>query len=142
MRLAPLLLTAFILGASFVATSVPSVSAAEFGTRNDAVAMVQRVQEKFKKEGPDATFKAINNKVFLDRDLYPWVYRLSDGMNMADARFPAVRGKQLIDLRDQDGKFITREWIRIAETPPNRGWSNYRWPNPITNTVDDISSWI
>jgi TRAP-type uncharacterized transport system substrate-binding protein len=142
MRLVPLLLTALILGASFVATSVPSVSAAEFGTRNDAVAMVQRVQEKFKKEGPDATFKAINNKVFLDRDLYPWVYRLSDGMNMADARFPAVRGKQLIDLRDQDGKFITREWIRIAETPPNRGWSNYRWPNPINNTVDDISSWI
>ena len=142
MRLAPLLLTALILGASFVATSVPSVSAAEFGTRNDAVAMVQRVQEKFKKEGPDATFKAINNKVFLDRDLYPWVYRLSDGTNMADARFPAVRGKQLIDLRDQDGKFITREWIRIAETPPNRGWSNYRWPNPITNTVDDISSWV
>jgi uncharacterized protein len=142
MRLAPLLLTALILEASFVATSVPSVSAAEFGTRNDAVAMVQRVQEKFKKEGPDATFKAINNKVFLDRDLYPWVYRLSDGMNMADARFPAVRGKQLIDLRDQDGKFITREWIRIAATPPHRGWSNYRWPNPVTNTVDDISSWI
>src|SRR5215510_7601519 len=72
MRLAPLLFTVLIPGASFVATSVPSVSAAECGTRNEAVAMVQRVQEKFKKEGSEATFKASNNKVFLDRNLYPW----------------------------------------------------------------------
>ena len=28
--------------------------AAEFGTRTEAVAMVKRVQERFKKEGPEA----------------------------------------------------------------------------------------
>ena len=122
MRLASVLLAALIFGASFVATSVLSVSAAEFGTRDEAIAMVRRVQEKFRKDGPDATFKAINNKAFVDRDLFPWVYRLSDGTNMANALVPAVRGKQLIDLKDQDGKFITREWIRIATTPPYRGW--------------------
>jgi TRAP-type uncharacterized transport system substrate-binding protein len=142
MRLASVLLAALIFAASFVATSVLSVSAAEFGTRDEAIALVRRVQEKFRKDGPDATFKAINNKAFVDRDLFPWVYRLSDGTNMANALFPAVRGKQLIDQRDQDGKFITQEWIRIATTPPNRGWSNYRWPNPVTNTVDDNSGWI
>ncbi len=142
MRLVPVLLPALIFGASFVATSLQSVFAVEFGTRDEATAMARRVQEKFRKDGPDATFKAINNKAFVDRDLYPWVYRLSDGTNMADALFPAVRGKHLIDLKDQDGKFITREWIRIATTPPYHGWSNYRWPNPVTNTVDDISSWI
>jgi uncharacterized protein len=142
MRLAPILLAALIFGASFVATSVLSVSAAEFGTRDEAIAMARRVQDKFRKDGPDATFKAINNKAFVDRDLFPWVYRLSDGTNMANALFPAVRGKQLIDLKDQDGKFITREWIRIATTPPYHGWSNYRWPNPVTNGVDDNSGWI
>ncbi len=142
MRLAPVLLAALIFAASFVATSVLSVSAVEFGTRDEAIAMVRRVQEKFRKDGPDATFKAINNRAFVDRDLFPWVYRLSDGTNMANALFPAVRGKQLIDLKDQDGKFITQEWIRIATTPPYHGWSNYRWPNPVTNTVDDNSSWI
>jgi len=142
MRLASVLLAALIFGASLVATSVLSVPAAEFGTRDEAIAMVRRVQERFLKDGPDATFKAINNRVFVDRDLFPWVYRLSDGTNMANALFPAVRGKHLIDQRDQDGKFITQEWIRIATTPPYRGWSNYRWPNPLTNTVDDTSSWI
>src|SRR5262249_33242658 len=62
MRLAPILLAALLFGASFVATSVLSVSAAEFGTRDEAIAMVRRVQEKFRKDGPDATFKAINSK--------------------------------------------------------------------------------
>jgi len=142
MRLAPVVLAALILAASFVATSVLSVSAVEFGTRDEAIAMVRRVQEKFKKDGPDATFKAIDNKAFVERDLFPWVYRLSDGTNMANALVPAVRGKQLIDLKDQDGKFITREWIRIATTPPYHGWSNYRWPNLVTKAVDDNSSWI
>src|SRR5258708_10362535 len=142
MRLAPLLLAAWIFEASFVATAVLAVSAAEFGTRDEAIAMVRRVQDRFRKDGPDATFKAINNKAFVDRDLFPWVYRLSDGTNMANALVPAVRGKELIDLKDQDGKFITREWIRIATTAPYHGWSNYRWPNPVTNTVDDNSSWI
>src|SRR5689334_9977736 len=100
MRLAPVLLAALIFGTSFAATSALSVSAAEFGTRDEAIAMVRRVQEKFKKDGPDATFKAINSKAFVDRDLFPWVYRLSDGTNMANALVPAVRGKQLIDLKD------------------------------------------
>jgi TRAP-type uncharacterized transport system substrate-binding protein len=140
MRLARAFLAAF--GTSFVATSVLPLSAAEFGSRDEAIAMVRRVQEKFRKDGPDATFKAINNKAFVDRDLFPWVYRLSDATNMANALFPAVRGKQAIDLKDQDGKFITQEWIRIATTPPYRGWSNYRWPNPVTNTDDDNSAWI
>ena len=143
MRLAPVLLAVLIFEAALVSTSVLSVSAAEYGTRDDAIAMVRRVQGKFKKDGPDATFKAINARTtWVDRDLFPWVYRLSDGTNVANALFPALRGRQLIDLKDQDGKFIAQEWIRIATTPPYHGWSNYRWPNPVTNTADDNSAWI
>jgi hypothetical protein len=85
MRLAPVLCAAFLFGVSFAATSELSVSAAEFGSRDEAMAMVRRVQEKFRKDGPDATFKAINGKAFVDRDLFPWVYRLSDGTNMVAA---------------------------------------------------------
>ena len=141
MRLAPILLAALIFGASFVATSVLPLSAAEFGTRDEAIAMVRRVQEKFRKDGPDATFKAINNKAFVDRDLFPWVYRLSDGTNMANALVPAVRGKELIDLKDQDGKYLIREMIHIAGGP-GFGWVNYKWPNPINNKIEDKTSYV
>src|SRR5277367_6779827 len=39
-----------------VIVAIPA-GAAEFGTRDEATAMVRRVQQKFRKEGPDATFR-------------------------------------------------------------------------------------
>jgi len=41
-----------------LALSAFAADAAQFGTREEAVAMVKRVQEKFKKDGPAATFAA------------------------------------------------------------------------------------
>jgi hypothetical protein len=43
--------SALIFAMSSVTTCVLPVHAAEFGTRDEAVAMVRRVQEKFRKEG-------------------------------------------------------------------------------------------
>jgi hypothetical protein len=44
---------------AMLALAASMASAAEFGTRDEAIAMVKRVQERFKKDGPDATFAAI-----------------------------------------------------------------------------------
>src|SRR5215813_13951683 len=130
------ILSAFLMGA------LPA-GAAEFGTRDEAVAMVKRVQAKFKKEGADATFRAINNKApgFADRDLYPFVTELT-GLCVANGVTPAVRGKNLLDLKDQDGKFMIQEFVRTASTPPGHGWVDYRWLNPVTKTIEDKSAWI
>jgi TRAP-type uncharacterized transport system substrate-binding protein len=142
MRLAAVVFSALILGASLAATSVHRLRAAEFGTRDEAVAMVRRVQEKFKKEGPEATFRAINNGAFNDRDLYPWVHTIDGTLHVANGAFPQIRGKNLHDMRDQDGKFTTQEFMRIASTPPYHGWSDFRWLNPKTNTIEDKSAWV
>ena len=132
----------WILGASLAATSMLQVQAAEFGTRDEAVAMVRRVQEKFKKDGPDATFRAINSGAFNDRDLYPWVHTIDGTLHVANGAFPGIRGKNLHDMKDQDGKFTTQDFMRIATTPPYHGWSDFRWRNPQTNTIDDKSAWV
>jgi len=63
----------------------PDPAAAEFGTREEAVAMVKRVVEKFAQSGAEATFKAVNDKsdpAFHDRDLYPFIYDLK-GVDVA-----------------------------------------------------------
>src|SRR5260370_25934026 len=75
MRLAVVVLSAILI----FATSALPAGAAEFGTREEALTMVRRVQEKFKKDGPEATFRAINNRApgFADRDLYPFVTELT-----------------------------------------------------------------
>jgi uncharacterized protein len=142
MRFAAAVLSTVVFGVSFVATSVLPGRAAEFGTRDEAVAMVRRVQEKFKKEGVDATVRAINNGAFNDRDLYPWLGKLDGTLNLANGVSPVLRGKNLHDMKDQDGKFTTLDFVRIANTPPYRGWSDFRWLNPKTNTVEDKSAWI
>lgn len=56
-------------------------AAAEFGTKEEAVAMVKRVQAQFKKDGAEATFKAVSDKsikTYHDRDLYPFIYHCSE----------------------------------------------------------------
>jgi signal transduction histidine kinase len=120
-----------------------SASAAENGTKDEAVQMVKRVQAMFAKDGADATFKAVSDKSvvqFHDRDLYPFVYDLS-GTCVAHGARPALIGKNLIDLKDQDGKYLIRELVDIANGRGS-GWVNYKWPNPLTNKIEDKSSYV
>ena len=131
-----------LLTIAVLAASAFTAHAGQFGTRDEAVAMVKRVQEKFKKEGPEATFGAINAGQFNDRDLYPFVHTIDGTLHVANGAFPGIRGKNLHDMRDQDGKFTTQDFMRIATTPPYQGWSDFRWRNPKTNTIDDKSAWI
>jgi cytochrome c len=120
-----------------------SPSAAEFGSKAEAVAMVKRVQAMFAKDGADATFKAVSDKSvaeFHDRDLYPFIYDMS-GICVAHGARPALIGKNLIDLKDQDGKYLIREMVDIANETGS-GWIDYKWPNPLTNKIEDKSSYV
>jgi uncharacterized protein len=144
MRSAAVAVSALIFATFLFAASVLPLAATEFGTRDEAVAMVRHVQEKFKKDGPEATFRAINSNApgFMDRDLFPYVHKL-DGTQLVAAGFPAsIRGKNLHDLKDQDGKYFVQEFVKVATTPPYHGWVDYRFLNPKTNTIDDKSAWI
>jgi TRAP transporter TAXI family solute receptor len=131
------LLTTVIFSASAF-----TAKAAQFGTRDEAVALVKRVQEKFKKDGPEKTFAAVNAGQFNDRDLYPFIHTIDGTLHVANGAWPGIRGKNLHDMRDQDGKFTTQDFMRIATTQPFHGWSDFRWRNPKTGTVDEKSAWI
>ena len=133
---------AFVLFAALLATGVPA-TAATYGTRDEAVAMVKRVQAEFKKAGAQATFKEVSDKstkAFHDRDLYPFIYNLS-GVCVAHGARPALIGRNLIDLKDQDGKYLIREMVAIAKGKGD-GWVDYKWPNPLNNKIEDKSSYI
>jgi cytochrome c len=138
----PMRLIAVFLVAVMTAIAWPA-AAADYGTKAEAVAMVKRVEEMFKQEGADATFKAVSDpstKAFHDRDLYAFVYDLS-GICVAHGSRPVLIGKNLVDIKDQDGKYLIREMIKIATTSGN-GWVDYKWPNPQTNKIEDKSSYV
>jgi hypothetical protein len=122
---------------------VPPVGAAEFGTKAEAVAMVKRAQEMYKTAGPEATFKAVTDKsvaTFHDRDLYPFIYDMA-GVNVAHGAKPALVGKNLIGLKDQGGKLLVQE-LRDVARDKGSGWVDYKWPNPITNKIEEKSSYV
>jgi signal transduction histidine kinase len=133
------MLRAFLTIFVGLALITPSQSA-ELGTRDEAVAMVKRLQEKFKKDGSDATFKAITQQAaeFQDRDLYVFVYDMN-GINVAHGANSALVGENRINLRDQQGKFLIRELISVAKNFGS-GWIDYCWSNPVS--VEDKSGYV
>jgi signal transduction histidine kinase len=133
---------AVLVFASLMALTA-SAGAADHGTRAEAVAMVKRVQAEFKKAGAEATFKEVDDKSaksFHDRDLYPFIYDLK-GVCVAHGARPVLIGKNLIDLKDQDGKYLIREMVKLAHGP-GHGWIDYKWPSPLTNKIEDKSSYV
>ena len=108
----------------------------QHGSKDEAVAMVKRVEDIFNKEGAAATFKAVSDpstKAFHDRDLYPFIYDLS-GVCVAHGARPALIGKNLIDIKNQ-------EMIDLVKGPGS-GWVDYKWPTPQTNRIEDKSSYV
>jgi uncharacterized protein len=134
-----------VVGLTMILLSIiaaQSTSAVEFGTREEAKAMVKRVQDKFKRDGAEATFRAITDrsKAFHDRDLYPFVYDLN-GVNVADGAKSELVGKNLIDFKDQNGKLLIRDMIELVNGTGG-GWVNYRWASPSTNNIEDKSAYV
>lgn len=127
--------------AVLLAGSVAAVAAEpEHGSREQAMAMVKRVEAMFQKDGADATFKAVTGKAFNEADLYPFVYKLDGTDCVAHGANPAMIGKNLIDLKDQDGKFLIRELSEVATK--GSGWVDYKWPNPLTKLIEAKSSYV
>jgi TRAP-type uncharacterized transport system substrate-binding protein len=131
-----------LVSLAIFALAASTVGAADFGTRDEAVAMVKRVQEKFKKDGPDATFAAITGKIheFHDRDLYPYVLNF-DCVVQAHGTRKELVGKSLYEFRDQDGKFVARDTVELAKTL-GHGWTDFRWTNPQTGQVEAKSTYV
>jgi len=130
------------VAATAVAATAPAARGGGFGTRDDAVALVKRVQEKFRKDGPEATYQAITAKTreFHDRDLYAYVYDFNGKVLAHGARADLV-GQNLIDFKDRTGKLVVREMVDVAQNQGS-GWIAYRWTNPITKRAEDKIAYV
>ncbi|MCU6434464.1 cache domain-containing protein [Undibacterium sp. Jales W-56] len=117
------------------------VLAAEHGTANEAKAMVQKTIDAMKKSGVQATIAEINKHdgQYSDKDLYVVVYDLN-GKNLAHLN-PRMIGKDMIDLKDEDGKFFIKERLDIAKKKGS-GWQDYKFLNPLSKQIEPKSMYI
>ncbi len=124
-----------------MACAMSVASAAERGTKEEAVAMVKRAVLYLKANGKEKAYAEFMspNGSFQDRDLSITATRI-DGLSMAHQN-PRVVGKNVIDLKDVDGKMFIRGYIEVAKSA-GHGWVDYKWPNPVTKAVESKSTYV
>src|SRR5215470_8106666 len=129
---------------ALLASSNPVSAVSEFGSRDEAVAMVHRVQDMYKKLGLEATVQAVRRKApgTIDRDLYAYIIDFN-GLVVANGAIPTMTpGTNLINFRDQNGKYVMRAELEVCKGPQARGWVDFRWLSPATQTIDDKSAYL
>ena len=126
-------------------TAPGATLAAEQGSRDEAVALVKKAAAYLKDNGKAKALAEFNKPSgqFIDRDLYIFAYSANgDGTNLADGANSALVGKNLIDLRDADGKAIVKTFIEVGNSKTGSGWVEYKWANPLTKAVQPKASYI
>lgn len=131
------------IGAAIVAVGlgVGTVQAQDNGTRDEAKAMVDAAVEHAKKVGPDQAFKDFTdkeNKTWRKKDLYVFAYNL-EGVNVAHGANDKLVGKNLIEMKDPNGKFLIKE-LRDAAVKGG-GWVEYEWPHPQSKKIESKISY-
>jgi signal transduction histidine kinase len=126
------------LAALVAALLVPlALHAAEGGaTEADATAMVKKGVAFIKANGKDKGYAEISNKSgqFKHQDLYLVVYGL-DGTVLAHGANEKMIGKNLIDLKDVDGKAFVRERVELGKAKASF-WQDYKFTNPETKKIE------
>lgn len=57
-----------------------------------------------------------------------------DGVWLAYPPRPAGVGKNVLNAKDADGKFLVKDMINVSKTKGS-GWVEYRWLDPKTNKI-------
>ena len=127
------LLAAFALAG--VAHANDGASAAE------ATAMVKKGVAFIKAQGKDKGYAEISSKTsqFKDRDLYLVVYGL-DGTVRAPGANEKMVGKNLIELKDVDGKAFVKERVELAQAK-GTFWQDYKFTNPTNKKIEPKSAY-
>jgi len=112
-----------------------AAAAADRATEPEAEAMVKKAIQFYDKNGRDKALAAFQQKPgpFVDRDLYVTVYTL-DGMSLSHIN-PKMVGKNMMDLRDADGKYHIRERLEAARSGTS-GWQDFKFFNPVNKKIE------
>jgi len=114
---------------------IANAHAAEFGTAEEAQALVKKAVSYIQSVGAQKAYADITSKKqdFLDRDLYIAVIGF-DGTIIAHGVNEKLPGKNMLDLKDTDGKFFIREIVDKAKTQ-NSLTVDYKFTEPTTKKV-------
>lgn len=116
--------------------------AGDAGTASEAEAMVKKAVAFMKANGSEKAYEEFTHgKSFKDRDLYVVVYDL-EGKNLAQGANPKLVGKELINLKDPDGKPIIKMFVDLAKEK-GKGWvEGYKFLNPVSQKIEGKAMYL
>ena len=122
--------------------TAPACASPTQGTANEAAAMAKNGVAYLKANGKEKFLaEVVNNKgQFVDRDLYISVWT-PKAVVLAHGANPKLIGKDIIELKDADGKYFMKEIVSRAASSPN-GWVDYKWVNPISKEIQAKSAYF
>ena len=125
----------------FTAVTILTASCAVYAaaTADEATAMVKEGIAFIKANGAEKGHAEITSKEgkFRKDDLYLTVYAM-DGTVRAHGANPKMVGKNLIALKDLDGKEFVKERVELAKAK-GTFWQDYKFTNPESKKVEPKS---
>ncbi len=111
-------------------------------TPEEAKALAEKAVAHIKAVGPEKAFAEFNARdgKWTDRELYIIVIGF-DGMMLVHGTLKAIVGKQQLEMRDMNGKFMSKEMVDLAKSKGS-GWVDYMWSNPVTKKIDPKSTYV
>ncbi len=104
-------------------------------SKEDAKAFVEKGLAYAAQNGKEAAFSAFSNPKggFIKNDLYLFVQDF-EGLTLAHGANPTLLGKNLYNIKDEDGNQFFKQMIDLAKTQ-NTGWVKYKWSHPETKQI-------
>jgi hypothetical protein len=111
-------------------------------TLDEAKALGIKAAEFVKANGRDKGIEEIGNPKgrFSKGELYVTLHGF-DGVVLAFSPNPKMVGLNNLEVKDPDGRYLTKETAEIAKTKGG-GWVEYSWVNPATKKIGHKKAWV
>jgi signal transduction histidine kinase len=105
------------------------------------VDVVKDAVEEIEKNG-EAAFQRFHDRTgpFIAKDAYIFVYDMN-GVDLVNPGFPNLEGRNLLDLKDTQGKQVMQEMLKVVQTRGS-GWVDYMWPKPGESVATQKSAYV
>jgi signal transduction histidine kinase len=129
-------ITASVIATLLSATSLGALAADGGASAEQATAMVRKGVAFIKSNGTEKGYAEITSKTsqFKFQDLYLVVYGL-DGTVHAHGANEKMVGRNLIDLKDVDGKPFVKERVELGKAKESF-WQDYKFTNPESKKIE------
>jgi signal transduction histidine kinase len=129
----------FLSAMGLVSLFAFSASAA---TADEAKTLAERAAAHVKDVGRDKAFADFSKPDggFVNGELYVFCQD-KDGTVVAHGGNPAIVGKNMLNVKDPDGKAPNAAMNDLGLTK-GEGWYDFRWPNPETKRIQEKSAYV